>query len=90
MFTLFEAGMFLKCSYIRIVFSLNVLFLYLLEKHYEARLVLNLFLSFGVFEARCSYKIVLIKKSVVINLLLSVLLFQIYSVGERERISEDG
>ena len=30
----------------------------------EAELVLNLFLKFGIFEARCSYKVVLIKKSV--------------------------
>ena len=28
----------------------------------EAELVLNLFLKFGIFEARCSYKIVLIKE----------------------------
>ena len=30
----------------------------------EAELVLNLFLKFGIFEARCPYKIVLIKKNV--------------------------
>ena len=38
------------------------MFFFLLAKHFEAEFVLNLFLIFGDFEARCSYKIVLIKK----------------------------
>ena len=32
------------------------------RKEFEAETVLNLFLILGKFEARCSYKIVLIKK----------------------------
>ena len=44
----------------------------------EAELVLNLFLKFGIFEARCSYKIVLIKKKRVVT---DVEIFQLLSLS---------
>ena len=50
-------------SYFRIVFSLNFVFPYWIS------IVLKLFLIFRDFEARCSYKIILIIKKKVCNVL---------------------
>ena len=36
--------------------------IFLLDAYFEAQLVLNLFLIFGEFEARCSYKVGSYKK----------------------------
>ena len=46
--------LFLYCFLVKTSF-------FLLEKHFEAGFLLNFFLIFGDFRARCSYKIVLIK-----------------------------
>ena len=42
-------------------YVLNFVFELFLKEHSEAGLVLSMFLIFGDFEPRCSYKIVLIK-----------------------------
>ena len=48
----------------------------------EAELVLNLFLKFGIFEARCSYKIVLIYKKACKITKISIVSCQVEKYGD--------